>query len=180
MKLLVLFVDNFEDTEAVATCDVLARGGIEVVKANLMDKECVSSKYGFEINNIKPYLNDNYDGVVIPGGPGSFQIMPQIKLVSELITKFMNEKKLVAAICAAPHLVGKLGYLNGKPFTCSPGFENQVIGGIYQRENGVVRTDNIITAKSMYYSIEFGLEIVKYFYGSSYTKKLRNALMGEK
>ena len=182
MKLLMLFVDRFEDTEAVATLDVLKRAGFEVITASVMNREEVLPKY------VKAVLADakiedlnykEFDGLVIPGGPGSFQIMPNLPIVEELIRYFADNNKLVASICAAPHLVGKLGYFNNKNFTVHPGFENFCVGGRYLREKGVVRDGNFITAKSMYYSIEFGLEITKFFKGEAFAEEVRKGLQGE-
>lgn len=182
MKLLMLFVDGFEDTEAISTLDVLRRGGDEVDCLSLMDSINVKPKFslGFVANFTQNAANfENYDGLIIPGGPGSFQIMPNLPIVDEIITYFAKANKLVASICAAPHLVGKLGYLKNRDFTVHPGFENFVIGGNYLREQGVVRSDNFITAKSMYYSIQFGLTIHEYFHGKESRDKLESSLKGE-
>ena len=182
MKLLMLFVDRFEDTEAVATLDVLKRAGFEVITASVMNREEVLPKYVKAVLADAKIENLNYkefDGLVIPGGPGSFQIMPNLTIVEELIRYFADNNKLVASICAAPHLVGKLGYFNNKNFTVHPGFENFCVGGRYLREKGVVRDGNFITAKSMYYSIEFGLEITKFFKGEAFAEEVRKGLQGE-
>lgn len=183
MKYLMLFVDNFEDTEAIATMDVLKRGKDEVIGASLMKRTKVLAKFGFEMNVNDVVENlplDEFDALIIPGGPGSFQIMPTLPIVTELIHYFVKNNKLVAAICAAPHLVGRLGYLKDKNYTVHPGFESMIVGGNYQRDKGVVRDGNFITAKSMYYSIEFGLAIHEYFHGHESMEALRKACMGEK
>ena len=86
----------------------------------------------------------------------------------------------MSAICAAPFLIGRLGYLKDKDYTVHPGFEDQIIGGNYLRNQGVVKSDNIITAKSMYYSIEFGLQIYEYFFGKDARNSLEKACQGEK
>ena len=182
MKLLMLFVDRFEDTEAIATLDVLKRGGFEVTTASVMQREEVNPKYVKQVladAKIEDVNYKEYDGLVIPGGPGSFQIMPSIPVVESLIRYFADNNKLVASICAAPHLVGKLGYFQGKNFTVHPGFEQFCFGGNYLREKGVVRDSNFITAKSMYYSISFALEIDKYFNGENHALTLEESLKGE-
>ena len=183
MKLLMIFADGFEDTEAIATLDVLQRGKINVDLASLMKRHEVLTKSNLKITI--PYvieeLNyEDYDGIIIPGGPASFKIMPQMPIVLEMISYFADNNKLVAAICAAPHLVGKLGYLKEHNYTVHPGFEDFIIGGNYLRDKGVVVDKNFITAKSMFYSIEFGLAIHNYFYGEEKTKVLRLACQGEK
>lgn len=183
MKLMMVFVDYFEDTEAIATLDVLSRGGISVDLVSLMNKNNIIMKSGIEINIPLLYKDINlaeYDGVIIPGGPGSFKIMPELSEVDDIINYFAKNDKLVSAICAAPHLVGKLGFLSDKNYTVHPGFEDKIIGGCYKRNEGVVVDKNFITAKSMFYSLEFGLAIYEYFYGKDKTLLLKKACMGEK
>ena len=183
MKFIMLMVDGFEDVEAIATMDVITRGGDEVVPVSLMGRKEINPKvFPKAVTNytIDEIDYKNFDAVIIPGGPGSFKVMPNIPVVEEIIRYFADSNKLVASICAAPHLVGKLGYFKDKNFTVHPGFEDQVIGGKYLREKGVVRDGNIITAKSMYYSINFGLEIYDYFYGKEARDVLAMSLQGEK
>ena len=102
-----------------------------------------------------------------------------IKEVDDVIDYFVNNNKLVAAICAAPMLLGRRGYLKDQNYTVHPGFEINIIGGHYLRNQGVVRSNRFITGKSMYYSIELGLEIVEYYYGHEEKEKLRLSLKGE-
>jgi len=184
MKYLMLFADNFEDVEAIATLDVLKRGGDIVTSASIMGRLNVKTKCG-NILTVDTLIEDvvdinPYDALIIPGGPGSFKIMPNVPIVEELIHTFIKKDKVVAAICAAPHLIGKLGYFKDKKYTVHPGFEDQIIGGTYLRDKGVVVDGKFITAKSMYYSIEFGLAIYGYFHGNIEKEALRKACMGEK
>ena len=182
MKLVMLLADGFEDVEAIATLDVLKRAGFEVETASCTGSPMVKSKYfgSMFADNLAGFqIAGDFDGLIIPGGPASINFLPDFPLTSQMIQDFIWEKKLVAAICAAPHILGKLGYLNGKNFTVHPGFEQYCTGGNYLRDQGVVRDGNIITAKSMYYSIEFALEIVKYFKGEEFAEEVRKGLQGE-
>ena len=86
MKLLMLFADGFEDTEAIATLDVLKRAGFEVTTASLTSREDINPKYVKQVYADTLIENVNYkeyDGLVIPGGPGSFKIMPNKPIVDE-------------------------------------------------------------------------------------------------
>ena len=182
MKLLMFLVDGFEDTEAIATLDVISRGGDEVDVVSLMNGYEVSPKYIYKVltrKTIKDVSPSDYDGLIIPGGPGSFKIMPNIPEVEKYIRSFALNGKLVASICAAPHLVGQLGFFVNRNYTVHPGFEDRIKGGNYLRDQGVVVDGNFITAKSMYYSIEFGLAIHEYFHGPVSKEKLRKACQGE-
>ena len=58
MKHLMLFVDGFEDVEAIATLDVLLRGNEEVTKVSLMGRKEVISKSGNKI-----YIDDLIENI---------------------------------------------------------------------------------------------------------------------
>lgn len=184
MKILVLVGDYFEDTELLATIDVWRRHDEIVDVISMMGRKVVTSKNGFPIEvtetfeKIENHL-EMYDFLFIPGGPGSFRILNRDPRVDQTIKWFVEHDKLVTAICAAPHLIGRLGYLKDKKYTVHPGFEDQIIGGTYLREEGVVEDGNFITGKSMYYSIPFALKVIEHFYGEIEAKILEKSMMGE-
>ena len=166
MKGIILLDNYFEDTEALSTIDVLNRGGLEVLKVNMSNNEVLTTQYNHKLI-VKDFYKDinfsDYDFLVIPGGRAIGNTLFNDSRVYECIKEFDSKKKLIACICAAPSLLRD--YLTNKEFTCYPTFD-RFINGIYLKDKGVVRTENYITAKSMYYSIEFGLEIVKYLTGN--------------
>lgn len=174
MKGLILLDNFFEDTEALATLDVLKRGNLEVLKVNMSNNEILETQVGNKIivkDFYKDVNLDSYDFLVIPGGKAVMNTLINDKRVYECIKNFNDRNKLIACICAAPSLLRD--YLTNLEFTCFPGFE-KFINGI-KLDKGVVVTKNYITAKSMYYSIEFGLEIVKYLTNNT---KLIESLKG--
>ena len=178
---LIILGNGFEIAEAIVPLDYLFRAGINVIKASVSEK-VVTSQEGIKVyaDTLLENVDFNeFDFLIIPGGKASFTVLDKVKKVDEAIDYFANNNKLVAAICAAPFLVGRLGHLNNHSFTCYPGFEKQVVGGTYLRDKGVVRDGNFITGKSMYYSIDLGLEIIEYFYGKEEKEKLKLSLMGE-
>ncbi|MGN1295302.1 MAG: DJ-1/PfpI family protein [Bacilli bacterium] len=182
MRHLMIVGDLFEDVECLATLDVLKRGGEEVVLASMMGRMDVVTKCGIRLDCDDVIENidiDTFDSLIIPGGPGSFKILAFNQRVDELIDEFASKNKLVASICAAPMLVGRRGYFENRNYTVHPGFENQIKGGTYIRSEGVITDGNFICAKSMYYSIKFGLAIYSYYYGEEKTKKLKLSLQGE-
>ena len=172
MKGIILLDNYFEDTEALSTIDVIRRGGIDILKVNMSNNEVLETQYGHKII-VKDFYKDinlsDYDFLVIPGGKAVMNSLFNDSRVYEAIDDFDKRGKLIACICAAPSLLRFK--LKDKEFSCYPGFE-KYIDGTYM-SNGVTRTNNYITARSMYFSIEFGLEIVKYLTGNT---KLRNSL----
>lgn len=183
MNGLMLFGDCFEDTEAIASLDVLLRAGENVKRVSVMNSLYVKTQCGSEYKcdlKLSEVNIEDFDYLVIPGGKASFTVLSADERVGRLIDYFVLNNKLVAAICAAPHLIGKRGYLKDREFTVFPGFENECVGGIYKRDSGVIRDDKFVTAKTMYYSIEFALEIINYLYGEDKRNKVEKSLMGER
>ncbi|MDD6301903.1 MAG: DJ-1/PfpI family protein [Bacillales bacterium] len=182
MKHLMIVGDYFEDVECIATLDILVRGNDEVKLVSMMKRKEVITKCGYKIlvDDIIENVNiSEFDSLIIPGGPGSFKILAYIPLVDQLIDIFAKNNKLVAAICAAPMLVGRRGYYQNKSYTVYPGFEGFIVGGEYKKDQGVIVQDNFISAKSMYYSIPFGLAIHQYFHGKESAKLLEKTCQGE-
>lgn len=179
MKGLVLVGDYFEDTELIATIDVLKRHNEDITLVSMMKRHEILSKCGIKYYVDKLYQDinlDDYDFLFIPGGPGSFKILAFMDEVNQAIKYFYDHDKLLCAICAAPMLIGRLGYLKDKNYTVYPGFENSIIGGNYLRDQGIVQDGKIITGKSMYFSIELGLKIIEYFYGEKEKIELEKSL----
>ena len=161
MKGVILLDNYFEDTEALSTIDVLKRGGLDVLKVNMSNNEVLETQFGHKLivdTFYKDVNFDEFDFLIIPGGRAVMNSLFNDSRVYECIKKFDDKKKLIATICAAPSLIRD--YLTGLDYTCYPSFD-RFINGNYKGV-GVVRSKNYITAKSMYFSIEFGLEIVKY------------------
>ncbi len=182
MKGLVILANGFEDTEAFATIDILKRAKLEVDTASTSDSLEVVTQYKHKIITtllLKDAILEDYDFLVIPGGGAVFNTLDHDRKVDEVINYFIDNKKLVCAICAAPHLLGKNGHLKDKFYTCFPGCDSRVIGG-NRLDEGVVVEKNIITAKSMFYSIDFGLAIVKALLGNSVFETVLKAIKGEK
>lgn len=179
MKGLVLLANGFEDTEALTTIDILKRSGMEITTATPHQNLLVNSAYGHKIYAEVPYANINsndFDFLVIPGGGAIVDIWSEDKNLSELIAAFVKENKLVASICAGPSVVGKLGYFKELDYTCFPSFEKGIEGNLVNQ--GVVVTDKFITAKAMYYTIEFALAIVEKLLGKEKKDQILNSIKG--
>lgn len=162
MKGLILLKNNFEDAEAIVTIDLIKRANILIDTVSCEDNLNVISKYGLEIkcsNHIDNLNLNDYSFLVIPGGSAVLNHLEDEKTF-KIINHFEQKKQLIAAICAAPSLLGKLGLLDNEEFTCFPSFENYS-KGTYLGNNVVVK-NNHITSKACGTVFEFAYEIVKY------------------
>ena len=181
MKGLMILADYFEDSEALVTRDVLLRGGDFVITASVSDELEVTSQSGLVVQAVTTLKNIDatmYDYLVIPGGRAVKEILMNDKNVSKIILEFANQGKLIASICAAPSLLGRLGLLKGHRYTCFPGYESDSFEGIYLKDHGVVKDGNLIFARSMYFSSEFALEILKTHIESRKLENVLNAMKG--
>lgn len=180
MKLLMLLADGFEDTEALTTRDVLIRAGIEVATASITDRLEVESSFGVRVlaDALLKLVFDTtpYDGIILPGGGRGTKNLSESPLVEMYLQKFASKNKLLCAICAAPSVLGKYGYLANQKYTCFAGFNTGIAGDFTGNE--VEKSNNVITARSMQFSIPFALTIIETLLGKNAKEKVHAGLQG--
>ena len=180
MRGLLLLADGFEDTEALTTRDVLIRAGIEVTTASITDRLEVESSFGVHVlaDALLKLIFDTtpYDFIVLPGGGRGTRNLSESPLVPQYLQKFVSANKLVCAICAAPSILGKLGYLTNEKYTCFAGFNVGFAGDFTGNEVEV--SGNFITARSMRYSVPFALAIIEKILGKEIKNKVEKGLNG--
>ena len=117
----------------------------------------------------------DYDFIVLPGGKVGVDNLNASAAVRHLIQLFHDEGKVIGAICAAPSILGEMGYLEGKHYTCFPGFQRG--NGIYE-DKGSVIDGNLVTGHSMAYSIPFAENLVRVLVGESGVQRLKGGAYG--
>ncbi|MBP5191672.1 MAG: DJ-1/PfpI family protein [Opitutales bacterium] len=120
IAVLVALFPNFEATEMVVPTDLLRRANVTVVTASLGRSLEVKASPNLLLKADRLFNRsldlDAFDMLLIPGGPGLFDIQGNEALVSA-VKHFHEKKKWVAAICAAPLVLKNAGCLP-KRFTC--------------------------------------------------------------
>ena len=96
--------------------------------------------------------------------------------VNRVIREFASEGKLVAAICAAPSVLGNAGLLAGKTATCYPGVEGKLTGADFVTDP-VAKDGNIITSRGLGTAIDFAAEIVAYLKDQEAAKSLKESIV---
>jgi 4-methyl-5(b-hydroxyethyl)-thiazole monophosphate biosynthesis len=173
-KVALLLAEGFEEVEALTPADLLRRAGIEVIITGV---EGYTVRGGHDItveaDMTLDELPDHLDGVILPGGMPGASNLAASQAAMKLIKRVYNDSELVGAICAAPAVVlGELGVLEGREFTCYPGFESRVTGAKYSKER-VVRDSNIITACGVGAAADFGLALIEYLEGKEKAKEIK-------
>ena len=172
----VLLVEGFEEIEALTPIDILRRCGAEVLTVGVMGEYVTGShnicvKADILIDEVK--LNE-MSCLIIPGGPGYTNIEASEKAMN--IIAFAKENEiLTCAICAAPSIIGKLGYLDGKKATCFPGFENELKGALISSEKAVY-DGGFITGKGAGAASEFGFLIAEKTVSKEKADKIRRSM----
>ena len=180
MKGLIIFADGFEDSEGITTRDILVRGGLEVVTASINPNKEVLTSHNVRLitdTSINTLSAKDYDFLIIPGGLKGVNNIKSNNETLNLIKDFINLDKYIFAICAAPSILGALGYLKDKKYTCYPGFENESFGGHYQNVS-VIIDGKLITAKSMAFSIDFALSILSTLTSQDTVEKVNKGIKG--
>lgn len=178
-KIYMFFADGFEEIEALASVDVLRRGGVETVMVSVTGNEYVTGSHKIVIKCDSLFEENKYDDgdlLFLPGGmPGTSTLMKH-KGLKQLLLQYAGEGKKLAAICAAPSVLGVNGLLKGKNAICFPGFEEQLEGASVAVDKKVVVDGNIITGKGMGVATEFGLAILKELEGEETAEKIAAAI----
>ena len=166
-KVSVFLADGFEEIEGLTVVDLLRRAGVEVTTVSITGDYTIHGAHGIDVQADKLFDEMDYEGqdmLVLPGGmPGTLNLGAH-KGLEELLNKFYDEKKYLAAICAAPSVFGKYGFLKGRRATSYPGFEEQLIGAEYVTD-AVVVDEFMITSRGMGTAIPFSLTLIQVLVG---------------
>lgn len=164
-KAYAFLAEGFEEVEALAVIDVLRRADIDMKMVSINNEKAVTGSHGITIMADELFADikdDDADLYFLPGGlRGTNNLGSHEELCTLLKDKFAAGRH-IAAVCAAPSVLGKLGILHGKKATCYPGFEDKLIGATVLTEDRSIRvvTDgNVTTSRGMGTSVELGLEL---------------------
>lgn len=174
-KIAAMFADGFEEVEALAVVDLLRRAEVETTMISVMGHRTqVRGAHGITVMTdacLDDISMDSYDGIFLPGGMPGADNLEDCDELCDAIIEFNGRGKLLAAICAAPKIYGRLGILRGRKATCFPGFEHELLGAELSREN-VAEDGHIVTSRGMGTAIELGLRLVSVLKGSKEAEEL--------
>jgi len=180
MKGLLILSNLVEDIEAIGTRDLLIRAGCKIDTVTFEESLIIKTSYGLEIcvddfaQNVRV---DEYDFLIIPGGPYVGKIVDQDQDIKNLAIQFHQKEKLIAAICAGPRFLGQAGLLDGKKYTAFHGSDKDAPKGHYQPNDKAVLDGQIITARGAGAIYEFAYEITKYLMTKEKALKVQESIM---
>lgn len=158
---LVLLPEGFEELEAIAPIDVLRRGGVDVVVAALgpgllVTGRCqVTLRADLLLESVPP--DRTFDLLLLPGGPGVKHLRADARVRSLVLAQHASQR-WIGAICAAPTVLGDVGLLHGKRYTCHPSVASELPERLAHER--VVLDGRLVTSRGAGTALDFGLALV--------------------
>lgn len=171
---------GFEEVEALTPLDLLRRAGLEVTTVGI-GGELVTGSHGITVQADivdSVFHDDAPEMVILPGGMPGARNLDASPTVDAALRATAAHDGYLAAICAAPMVLGKRGLLKGRRAICYPGFEKFLDGAILSNHH-VVRDGKVVTAVGMGAALRFGLELVAMLRGDVAAEELRAAVIAD-
>ena len=177
-KVLLFFANGTEEVEALTAVDILRRAEVSVTVAGVGSMIPVGS-HGIAVRadiDASTLASFDYDMVVVPGGMPGTTHLDESPIVDKALAEVHKNGGFLAAICAAPLVLGKRGYLIGKTAICYPGFESYLAGAKLSEEK-FCRDGNVITAAGVGAALDFALLLVEALCGKEKAEAVRKAVL---
>jgi 4-methyl-5(b-hydroxyethyl)-thiazole monophosphate biosynthesis len=177
-QVAVFFTKNFEEIEALTVVDLLRRVEIPTVMVSVTDERQVKGSHDIVVQMDKTIAEvalEDVEMLVLPGGAGTKTLEDCATLMAWL-DEFNEQEKPIAAICAAPGILGRRGMLKGHVACSFPSVEGDLAGATIAKEPAVW-DGHIITGRGMGCTIDFGLAIVAYLKGFGAAEELAEKIV---
>ena len=170
---------GFEEVEAIATIDVLRRAEVELTTVSVMNTLSVEGAHGVCVEADKMFDEvdfSNAEMLILPGGmPGTLNLGEHVGLTT-LLREHNKKGRWIAAICAAPSILGKMHILRNQQAVCYPGFEDQLEEAFVSKDRVMV-SGNIVTSRGPGCTIEFALQLATILEGESVAKAVAEGML---
>lgn len=174
----MLLGTGFEETEAIAPLDLMRRAGIEVKTVGLNGKTILGSHKIPVVADLEIHQLDVSDAemIVLPGGLRGVASISACDAALAAVRQVWDAGRYVAAICAAPTILAKLGITDGRRATCYPGCEDQM-GSAIMAEEAAVTDGKCITGTSAGCAVPFGLALIEALKGAEQARAIAGQIV---
>ena len=173
----ILLAPGFEEAEALVPADLLRRAGVPVSLTGVGGKT-VTGAHGIPVTAdavVEQVTLHPGDMLVLPGGPGVAALEGSDTVLSLIRQAAQEEALWLAAICAAPTLLARMGLLTGRQAVCYPGMERDLTAnGVTPRMGRSTVVDGkFITGRAPGSAFDFGLALVEALAGAPAAQRVR-------
>ena len=175
---VMILGSGFEPVEAIAPCDILRRGGVEVQLAGI-GGTMIEAGHGVSVKadcTVEEADFANAEMVILPGGLGGVRSILGCETAMREVKKAYESGKYVAAICAGPTILAALHVTDGRTATCYPGCEAQM-GTAKCVPQDVARDGKVITGRAAGAALDFGLALLSALRGEDAAKKIAGEIV---
>lgn len=181
-KIAIFFAKGYEEIEALAVVDLCRRLGLAIDMVSVTEEKEVEGGHGIVVRADTTFSQldfDRYDMLILPGGGDGTKNLEAHGALMAKVDEFYSAGKYIAAICAAPSILGHRGILKGRRACCYPSFESHLEGATVT--DGPVEIDgNVVTSRGMGTAIDFGLAVAGLFCGEEKVKELAKGIVYNK
>lgn len=163
-KVYILLANGFEEIEGLTAVDLMRRAGIEINMVSITGNLEITGARNIKViaDMLIEDMGDDGDMVILPGGMPGTNYLKESGAVKDVLMRYNEAGKYLAAICAAPTVLGFHGLLEGKNATCYPGCEDGLLGAIVpENPSTVIVDDRIITSRGLGTAIDFALKLIE-------------------
>ena len=172
----IFLTHGFEEIEAVETIDILRRAEVGLTTVSVEETLYVKGAHDIEVKADILLTDSDFSDAEMLILPGGTLRLGEFQKLNDLLVAHNAKGGLIAAICAAPSILGELGILEGKTATCYPNFEKYLTGAQVV-DKRVVKSENIITGKGPGCTKQFALELVLTLCGQDKTNEVAEAMI---
>lgn len=174
----IILGKGFEEIEAIAPCDILRRGGVEVKFAGIDTLEVTGGK-GITVKAdclVEDMDLEAMELVMLPGGLGGVRSILDCETAMSAVKYAYEKGKYVAAICAAPTILASLGITDGKKATVYPGMEDQM-GPALMQYAATAADGKVLTGRAAGAALDFGYLLLEKLKGAEIAEKVRTGMV---
>ena len=174
----IILGNGFEDMEAICPCDILRRGGVEVQFAGIGGK-WITGGNGVTVQadcTVEEIDFEKLELIMLPGGMGGVRSILGSETALNAVKRAYADGKYVAAICAAPSILAKLGITDGKKATVYPGMESEM-GSALMQNAGTVRDGKVLTGRAPGAAMDFGLMLLETLKDAETAARVQNGMV---
>lgn len=174
----ILLADGFEEAEAIVPCDILRRGGVDVRLVGL-DGLSVTGSHGIRVAadlTMEELDPDQLEMLILPGGMEGVENIRMNLFALGLIQRCRDRGGYIAAICAAPTILGFMGLLERRQAVCYPGLEAELGSALVHKGRQVVVSGHIITGEGPGSAYEFGYQLLETLKGNAAMEEVKHGM----